>query len=374
MRFDANDDATRADPYPAYAISRARDGLMRLGPGQWGVTRHAEVARLLGADGVGSSLHPEHLALSHRNRRVADFLSRIVLYAEPPRHAALRRTLSPATSSQAVTALGLQMSEICAPVFAAVPPDSVFDIPCDIGAPIAAKTLSRLLQIEPAIVEILPRAARAIGAVFAMDVEEQALMRAAEAIEFLGQTALRAQEQSPILRDIARRATDEGIDSQTLRDNLVFVMFAGFETTAAMIGNAVAWLLEDRARMADLRHGNVDLSVDAVLRDDPPIQGVARVMERDGEVCGRHLRAGRLLVLFLASANRDATPALSFGGGRHRCPGEFLARSELRSVLGWMSKTPKPLVISGPAIRSVESSIRRFEALPVRFGTCQGDE
>jgi cytochrome P450 len=367
-RFDGSDEALRADPYPVYAASRASDGLMRLGPGQWGVTRHADVSQLLDAEGVSSAVGPTHLALSHGNDRVAAFLSRIVLYADPPRHAALRRVLSPATSVAAISRVVAEMPDICSASFAPLGRGGPFDIPRDVAAPVSASVLCRLLRMRGCLAGDIPEASRAVGAVFATRTEEQALARAAAAVERLGEAALRLQLQSEVLTKIVGRAVREGVDRPTLSDNLAFFLFAAFETTAAMIGNAVAWLLADPARQSALRAGKVEAIVASALRDDPPIQGVARVLERDSAVCGKPLRADRLLVLFLASANRDGEPALSFGAGRHRCPGENLARAELRAVLGWIGGAEQPLVAAGTAQRDSESFVRRFETLPVRFG------
>lgn len=366
-RFDGSDEAHRADPYPVYAASRASDGLLRLGPGQWGVTRHADVSRLIDADGVSSGVGPTHLALSHGNDRVAAFLSRIVLYAEPPRHAVLRRVLSPATSVTAISRVVAQMPGICAASLAPLGHGEPFDIPRDVAAPVSSSVLCHLLRMRDSLAGDIQEASRAVGAVFATRTEKQALARAAVAIDRLGEAALGLQPHSEVLADIVGRAAREGVDRPTLSDNLAFFLFAAFETTAAMIGNAVAWLLADPARQSALRAGAVEATVAAALRDDPPIQGVARVLERDIPVCGKPLRAGRLLVLFLASANRDGGPALSFGGGRHRCPGEDLARAELRAVLGWIGGAEQPLIGSGPAQRDAESFVRRFETLPVRF-------
>lgn len=46
-RFDPTDPANIDDPYPAYADLRRAGAVCRFGPGQWGVTRHADVTELL---------------------------------------------------------------------------------------------------------------------------------------------------------------------------------------------------------------------------------------------------------------------------------------------------------------------------------------
>ena len=119
------------------------------------------------------------------------------------------------------------------------------------------------------------------------------------------------------------------------------VLRSGIEPTAAAITDAVA-LLERHAVGEDV----LAAAIDEVLRWSPPVPRVWR-LEASGDAVGDEVAGD------IAAANRDPArfpdpdrfdpgrlpnPHLSFGRGRHYCPGAALARLQIaitvRAVLG----------------------------------------
>lgn len=140
---------------------------------------------------------------------------------------------------------------------------------------------------------------------------------------------------SALLASIRQRF--EG-DQENLIANLIGLCSQTFEACAGLIGNALLAL----HRQPELRGESVDALLSEVQRFDPSVQNTRRFVAASCEIDGVRVEAGAVILVLLASANRD--PALndnpdqcllarpnrrsfSFGSGRHQCPGQALAMS-----------------------------------------------
>jgi len=127
----------------------------------------------------------------------------------------------------------------------------------------------------------------------------------------------------------------------------------------------------------------VPAAVEEVLRYEPPVHGLARVLTRDAELHGQRLAAGEKVLLLFASGNRDervfADPErfdvrrridqhLSFGFGIHFCVGLRLGRLELQTALrSFLRRIPDYEVPLGEIHWSHIFATRQMVALPVSF-------
>jgi cytochrome P450 len=132
-----------------------------------------------------------------------------------------------------------------------------------------------------------------------------------------------------------------------------FILFAGHETTANMIGLAVLALLENPDQLPRLYQGKAELAnaVEELLRYLTIAHtGLNRLALEDITVGEVTIRAGEGVIILLNSANRDADAFdddadtldlaranarqhVAFGYGIHQCLGQPLARMELQIVL-----------------------------------------
>jgi cytochrome P450 len=137
---------------------------------------------------------------------------------------------------------------------------------------------------------------------------------------------------------------------QEMIQMLVLLLVAGNETTTSLIGNTVLELLGHPDQLARLR-AQPELSASAieeVLRFSSPVQMDPRWPKRDVEIGGVKLGAGRFVISWLGSANRDEAVFpdaerfdigrednrhIAFGFGIHYCLGANLARLEARVAL-----------------------------------------
>ncbi|MEV6580891.1 cytochrome P450 [Streptomyces sp. NPDC051582] len=144
------------------------------------------------------------------------------------------------------------------------------------------------------------------------------------------------------------------------------ILIAGHETTANVTGLAVFHLLRP-PRLWDALQQRPDL-IDGVIEETLRIAtvlqfGLLRVAAEPLTIAGRPIRAGDRVVLHLPAANQDparfadagrfdperlnAGRHLSFGHGPHHCPGDQLARVELRILLTTMLRRFPDLRLAG---------------------------
>jgi cytochrome P450 len=124
----------------------------------------------------------------------------------------------------------------------------------------------------------------------------------------------RGREAAGHLLDLFRGEDD------AIAANRIGFLFQAYDSTAGLIGNTL---------LALAAHPGADLpqTLLNVLRYDPPVQNTRRFVAEDGVVAGRSLKAGDVVLVVLAAANRDpaAKGIFTFGLGPHACPGETLA-------------------------------------------------
>jgi cytochrome P450 len=179
-----------------------------------------------------------------------------------------------------------------------------------------------------------------------------------------------------------RQLTDD-----ELQNILRTFIFAGFETTAHMIGSLMAYLaqqpeLQERIRTDDAALANF---VEEALRMFPPVQTMFRTVVTPTELHGVQLPPGEAVGLLYAAANRDpkkfehpekldvdranAFEHVSFGFGIHRCAGSQLARAEIRILLEELRQYP-PFTLGGPVVfrpHLMGGQMMGPERLPISF-------
>ncbi len=146
-----------------------------------------------------------------------------------------------------------------------------------------------------------------------------------------------------------RRSIAPHVDTLTADEevaNAAVLMFGGIDTTESMIANLVLHLLTHPAALAEVRADRSLLpgAIEESLRLEPAASVVDRYATRDVEIDSAYIRAGDLVRVSLAGANRDpavfadpdtfdlrranARANLAFALGPHFCLGARLARAE----------------------------------------------
>jgi cytochrome P450 len=198
----------------------------------------------------------------------------------------------------------------------------------------------------------------------------------------------RLAEREDILAMLIQARDEDGnaLTSADLRDDLLALIGAGHETTAAAIAWGAALLahnpaVRERATVAarDSDEQYLGALVKEVLRFRPPIPvGAGRVLDEPFEI-GRHrIPAGTLILIDAWGVHHDpavypdperfqperfltAPPApyswLPFGGGAHRCIGAALAELEIKialaTILSRVAIAPADAELAPPARRAI---------------------
>jgi len=163
-------------------------------------------------------------------------------------------------------------------------------------------------------------------------------------------------------------------------------MIAGNETTTNLLGNLLNRLASAPDDWAAMRADPalIERAIEESLRVDSPAQMVMRRAKEDALVGGRTIEAGEMVMVYLASANRDPDKwseaadfelarererHLAFGHGVHTCIGAPLARMEAKAAMSALVArfaTLKPG--AAPGTRLLTGILFGFRALPVVFG------
>jgi cytochrome P450 len=288
---------------------------------------------------------------------------------DDPRHAKLRGIVSKAFTPRVIA----KATEDVARVAAAIVDDVVSDGPADFVEAVATRlpfeVICNMMGIPAGYrPEILRHVNHTTGAPARLRLPGQTLRALARLHRIVARVG--GERRRRPADDLISALVNANVDGRhlTYRELGAFfslLLVAGVETTRNTIAHGLVLLTENPGQR-ELLLSDVDAHiggfVEEVVRYSSPIIQFRRTVARDHELNGHRYRAGDEVVLFYASANRDATvfdnpdtfditrtpnPHVGFGGGGpHFCLGTSLARLEL-SVLF------RELVTRLPNIRSV---------------------
>jgi cytochrome P450 len=326
------------------------------------VFSYADVARVISDPSTFSSDFTPFS--SSRPELEEHFKKGAISRTDPPRHHKLRALINQAFTPRMVAALAPRITEITISLLDAVHGADRFDLVDSLAHPLPITVIAELLGIPTAD---QPRF-RAWGEVM-------------HELQVVDATTLAGQDEEPVntlvptMRDMSeyllahtrrhRQQPTDGlisklvtaeIDGEQLSDEYIAgfsgeLLSAGHVPTTALLGNAVFSFDRHPEAAAALRaDGNlVPAAIEEVLRYRPPAPRLFRTTTTDTEIGGHALRAGQLVILWIAAANRDparfpdpnrfdvhrtTTGQLAFGHGIHFCIAASLARLETKIALG----------------------------------------
>ena len=164
-----------------------------------------------------------------------------------------------------------------------------------------------------------------------------------------------------------------------------FLLFAGHETTANLIGTGMYHLMSQPEQMAQLQAdpSQIPTAVEELLRYVSPVHVLSRRTTQDVTIRGVEIPVGSSINLLVGSANRDAekfpdperldisrppSRTLGFGYGIHFCLGAALARMESQVAFETILQRLPDIHIAGEApVFRPNYFLRGLLNLPVAF-------
>ena len=188
---------------------------------------------------------------------------------------------------------------------------------------------------------------------------------------------------------LSRMVTAEEHGDKLSEDEIViatnFLLFAGHETTANLIGVGMYHLMQHPEQMEQLRANpsGIPAAVEELLRYVSPVHMLGRRTTQEVTLHGVTIPEQSSIYLLVGAANRDSerfpdperldinrtpTRSLGFGYGVHYCLGAALARLESTIALETMLRRLPALrmTIETPTFRP-NYFLRGLESLPVAF-------
>ncbi len=180
------------------------------------------------------------------------------------------------------------------------------------------------------------------------------------------------------------------VAGRTITDDEIFamcrvVLFGGLDTVASTMGFMAHFLATHPDHLKQLvdRPALVPNAVDEMLRRFG-VSATGRVLTRDFDYKGIHFKQGDRVYVFGAlyglderkfdrplevDFSRKNTIHAGFGAGAHRCPGSFLARTELRAFLEeWIKRIPKFHIKYGEKVSFSPGQVQSVRYLPLQWG------
>ena len=390
------------NPFPMYSAVRAEGGPVQRvtlydGREAWLVTGYDAVRKALADPRLSRDvlryreqwperppLYPPVLAKPH------------MLNADPPAHDRLRGLVNRVFTPRRVEALRDRIQGFTDTLLAEMPTDGKVDLVESFAFPLAIQVIYELLGVESTkgsedlrdLVMTLMLNAYTPGR------EPEAQAARTRLDDYLAGVleAKRHHQGDDVLSALISTCDEEGdtLDEEELAAFAFLLVIAGHETTVNLVCNGMVAMLRSPDQLETLREDPslTHRAVTEFLRFDTPVHhALMRAAVDDLELEGVAIAAGDLVLMNLASANRD--PAhftepdrlnvcrneashVGFGHGIHYCLGSSLALLEaeiaIRSLLAHYP-TIRLAVPSSEIHWSRSMSIRAIESLPLEVST-----
>lgn len=356
VTVDLSHHRMRSDPHSQWATLREAGPLHRDESGAWLVVHHAPVAALLRDPRLGKDLRRWREYASARPYGAGSVIEQhIELWMRSrlqPAHVRWRRSLACALSHRTIAALQPQMEVIANSLLAALPDDAPFDFMARFARQFPIRVIARAMALPWLPNDQLLTWSTAVSLVLEPDAPPEKRAGAAAALSDLLvylREVVDDRRRSPgndLLSHLLHAGNGGSAQSmEELIATILLLLLSGDETSASLIANGVLAFMRHPDQLERLRR-RPDLlpsAVAEVLRYDGPACIVVRATYEPLCIAQTTIPQGELVLLVLASANRDPTvfnqpdrfdigrrPAahLAFGGGDHRCIGSAIALVE----------------------------------------------
>ena len=361
--FEPFDPAIFDDPYPTYAALRDEAPLYRGSKHRfWTLSRHADIKaaladpRLYSSDiargGIG--ITPADAGDGELPQQAHELPAGNLIVMDPPQHTAYRKVIAKRFLQKNMAPFEAQVRTVVDALLDEIIDRGEVDIVQDFAGAVPALVFADVLGVPQSRWRDLRGWAAELTTVPTTSDAASRHQDAVRAVTELFGEMLPFKQANPaddLLTDMALATGDD--ETYSPRDFVgmaTSMLIAGNDTTANLLASALYLFAkhpDERARVIQ-DPGLMANAVEEILRYEPPVHGLARVLTRDTELYGQQLSEGDKVLLLYAAGNRDerafpngerfdvgrdTTAHLSFGHGVHYCVGVHLGRLESRVAL-----------------------------------------
>lgn len=393
--FDPNSPAQLDDLLGTYRRLREHAPVQRtpIAGGTWLVTRYDDVRSLLRNPAAAMKPPGTDPGAPLAGGPAERIYRGLMVLNDPPVHTRIRRLAEAALTRKGVSGMRERIAAVVDESLDAVADQGqmeavtelAFVVPLRVicgflGIPAADR--QRLLEWTPDFFRIfLPAANDAAGI--------QACHRACQHyIDYLSELIAyrRARPQDDLFTALIQaEEIGQRLSPDELVSTVLSLLTGGFDTTMGMIAAGLYNLANQPEQFEKLRSDPSRYTVPATeefIRWESPVGMTFRHFQDDQVVAGIRIPAGEPVWMALLSANHDPTrfddpdridldrpdnQHLAFGGFRHFCIGNNLARLEGQVTFQRVAQRWRSLELAGPAPRRANFQFRSMSSLPLRF-------
>ncbi len=377
------------DPYPIYKILRENAPVHQTTQGLWVLSRYEDV--IAGLKDARFSNAPAPFALVNKRNIDRYFAAKvangIIAFLDSPDHLRPRRLIAGACNAYFKDKEVL-VRDVADSLLSKLRDKRQVEFVQDFAVPFATLSICRIMGFPDSDQAILKSWSNLFFYLFHSIPNEDVLQDVNRSLQEFRkyvqeQVALRKRKPTDDLLSFllqARRA-DEVLSEEEVVDNAMLLTADGIENVQAGLATAVYTLLRnpDQLRRMKLDDRLVPSAVQECLRFESPGQYQGRIARETLVIGGKTIKAYSVVLLALASANRDpaAFPDpdrfdigrtglrnVSFGAGRHACIGGMLVEIEFSAALRALFSASTTMRILG---NNVEWASRAGHRWPARL-------
>lgn len=317
-----------------------------------------------------------------------------MLFREPPEHTRLREPLKRRFTPKALSVLSTDIRTITLDLFEQMEAAGEFDLIEAFAHQLPANVFGRLFGVPDDLRGWLASWSRKFAKfIFGATRDPDYLQTSKEAAdEFhsIMSDLLDRYEKEPAdnlisallaARDDRKQDGYSNVEILSLCSGL---LFAGHDTTKAILGSGMLALMKDQRSLEWLQAQPGDeipeTAVEELLRFEAPARIMIRTVAETHQRGSHTLEAGQRVFMAIGAANRDPAafanpdqldlardpnPHFTFGLGRHFCLGAYLARLELRIAMRMLIDRFPHMHITGPVQWNPTISDRSAKSIPV---------
>ena len=318
----------------------------------------------------------------------SDWWKQTLLSLEGEDHDRIRRLLRPAFGRKVIAGWVPSFQELATELIDNFSERGQVEFISEFAEPYATRVICRLLGLPEDEWPRIAHWADDLGKSFGINVgnDVPVIEKALDGLYGYCNTVIADRSAHPrddLVTSIVQAQESGELSSEELGVALVFLIFAGMETTRNQLGLALQTLLAhpDQWRLLADKPELGANAVEEVMRVNPTVTWVTREAIDDVTVHDLHIPAGGIIQMFSHAAGTDprvmgdaafditATkpPHLGFGAGVHHCLGHFVARTDMTVALPLLAQRMPDAAPDGPGVWLPVSGNTGAVEFPIRF-------